>query len=150
MWGAAKLKPNRMSEEEARQSPWGRKGAWAALSWSADAPWCVSWWKLARSCHMFPYFGNLWQLVEMWRWGSKSIPAPWRMGVCIEPFRATILKSFVLRVKDFLFSYLNLGSTGSVKSPGLNRKEYYHPFGATRKYMREVETYYIDIIDKIL
>jgi len=60
---AAKLKPNQMSEEEARQSPWGRKG-------------------------------------------SKSIPAPWRMGVCIEPFRATILKSFVLRVKDFLFSYL--------------------------------------------
>ena len=41
--------------------------------------------------------------------GSKSIPAPWRIGVCVEPFRATILKSFVLRVKDFLLSYLSLG-----------------------------------------
>ena len=27
----------------------------------------------------------------------------------MEPFRATILKSFVLRVKDFLLSYLSLG-----------------------------------------
>lgn len=62
---AAKLKPNQMSEAEARQSPWGRKG-------------------------------------------SKSIPAPWRIGVCVEPFRATILKSFVLRVKDFLLSYLTV------------------------------------------
>ncbi|CAK9023089.1 Uncharacterized protein SCF082_LOCUS16058 [Durusdinium trenchii] len=60
---AAKLKPNPISEEEARATPWGRTGV-------------------------------------------KSIPAPWRMGVCVEPFRATICKSFILRVKDFLWSYL--------------------------------------------
>ncbi|CAJ1372805.1 unnamed protein product [Effrenium voratum] len=48
--------------------------------------------------------------------GVKSIPAPWKIDVCLEPFRANICKSFVLRVKDFLLSYLNHGQKAAEKN----------------------------------
>ena len=40
----------------------------------------------------------------------KPLPgAPYRVAVCVEPFRAMICKSFVLRLRDFLVSFLSLG-----------------------------------------
>eukprot|EP00439_Symbiodinium_sp_Y106_P008786 s1185_g1.t1 len=62
---AARLHRKDMTDEEVRNSPWGKKGI-------------------------------------------RSIPAPWNTSVCVEPFQANICKAFVLRVRDFLLSYLSV------------------------------------------